>query len=172
MRKIRIAPPVFKSATRSALAGGAVSAYLGCMTDALYSTPILRLAATIPHLGLDAVAPVQVQKTSRICGSRVRVSLAFDDAGRVATFGQEVKACALGQASASLMGRVVVGLDAASFAAADSAMHAMIKGAAFSFPEGFEDFTILAPVKDHKARQHSVMLPFDCLREAFSTQTA
>ncbi len=138
------------------------------MSEALYSTPILRLAATIPHIGLIDGVRFRVQKTSRICGSRLTVSVDLDASGRVTAFGQEVKACALGQASASLMGQQVLGLDRASFEAAEAAMRAMIAGEAYHFPAGFAEFAILEPVKDHKARHGSVMLPFECLAEVFS----
>ena len=74
------------------------------MTTALYNRDILRLAASIPHqLPLER-PQASVEKRSPVCGSRVRVDVIVDEAGRVAALGQEVKACALGQASAALMG--------------------------------------------------------------------
>ena len=97
------------------------------MTSPLYSRDILRLAASIPHLGrLDG--GVSVEKRSPVCGSRVTVDVVLDDGGRVAALGQEVHACALGQASAALMGAHAIGRNAAELAAARDALAAWLAG--------------------------------------------
>jgi NifU-like protein involved in Fe-S cluster formation len=70
----------------------------------LYSTRILALTADIPHLGRLEAPQASVRKRSPLCGSTVTVDLDMDG-GRVARFGQDVKACALGQAAASVLGR-------------------------------------------------------------------
>ena len=79
------------------------------MPSALYSRDILRLASAIPHLGRLERPQASAEKSSPVCGSRVAVDVALDGEGRVAALGQEVKACALGQASSSIMARHVVG---------------------------------------------------------------
>ena len=82
---------------------------MGPVTAALYNRDILRLAAAIPHQRRLAVLQASVEKSSPVCGSRVTVDLIVDAEGRVAELGQEVRACALGQASAALMGAHAVG---------------------------------------------------------------
>jgi NifU-like protein involved in Fe-S cluster formation len=79
------------------------------MTSALYNRDILRLAASIPHQRRLEAPQASVMKQSPICGSRVTVDIVTDDQGRIAELGQEVRACALGQASAALMGAHALG---------------------------------------------------------------
>ena len=79
------------------------------MPTALYNRDILRLAASIPHLGRLERPQASAEKRSPVCGSWVAVDVALDDDGRVAALGQEVKACALGQASGRVLGRGGVG---------------------------------------------------------------
>ena len=86
------------------------------MSTALYNRDILRLAASIPHLGRLEAPQASATRRSPVCGSIVTVDVVTDEAGRVAALGQEVKACALGQASASLMGAHAVGRTAAELA--------------------------------------------------------
>src|SRR5690242_18443355 len=98
------------------------------MPAALYNRDILRLAASIPHLGRLAGAQASVEKSSPVCGSRVVVDLNLDAQGRVVELGQEVRACALGQASASLMGTNAIGRSAAELAEARDALAAFLAG--------------------------------------------
>src|SRR3546814_5997903 len=92
------------------------------MPTALYNRDILRLAASIPHLGRLERAQASAEKRSPVCGSWVAVDVALDDEGRVAALGQEVKACALGQASAALMGAGVLGREPAELVEARDAL--------------------------------------------------
>ncbi|HEY0085283.1 MAG TPA: iron-sulfur cluster assembly scaffold protein, partial [Allosphingosinicella sp.] len=94
------------------------------MPTALYNRDILRLAASIPHQGRLAAPQATAEKRSPVCGSRVVVDVVLDRQDRVFALGQEVKACALGQASAALMGAHALGATAADLAAARDALAA------------------------------------------------
>ena len=98
------------------------------VTTSLYSRDILRLAASIPHLGRLESPDASSEKTSTICGSRVTVDVALDKEGRVAALGQEVRACALGQASASLMVADAIGRTPDELRAARDALAAFLAG--------------------------------------------
>lgn len=135
------------------------------MTEPLYNTRILRLAAEIPLQARLETPQASVQKVSAICGSRVTVDLDLDEGGRVTAFGQEVRACALGQASASLLGERVVGQSAGQLAAARDALRLFL-GAEGALPEGWEDYEIFAPARPHKARHPSILLALEAATEA------
>src|ERR1700704_52461 len=98
------------------------------MPSALYNRDILRLAASIPHHQRLAAPQASVEKSSPVCGSRVTVDLVVDAKGRVAALGQEVRACALGQASASLMGAHAIGRTAGELAEARDALADFLAG--------------------------------------------
>ncbi len=135
------------------------------MSEQLYNTQILRLAASIPHeMRLDA-PQVSVRKVSPICGSRVTVDFDLDADGRVSRFGQEVRACALGQASAALLGARVLGLDAASLAAARDGLRAFLKDET-ALPADWSELEIFAPARPHKARHASILLAWEAAAEA------
>ncbi len=135
------------------------------MSETLYNTAILRLAAAIPHaVRLDA-AQASVVRVSPVCGSKVTVDLDLDDAGRVARFGQEVRACALGQASAALLGAQIVGRSAAEIAAARDALAAYLKGIAET-PGAWPGLDLFAPARPHKARHGSILLAFQAAAQA------
>ena len=135
------------------------------MAEALYNTRILRLAASVPHaVRLDA-PQASVVRVSPVCGSRVTVDLDLDENGRVARFGQEVRACALGQASASLLGEHVVGRSADELSAAHDALSAYMKGNAET-PGNWPGLDVFAPARPHKARHASILLAFDAAAAA------
>lgn len=136
------------------------------MTE-LYSTDILRWTTRIPHTERLEGADVSVVKTSRICGSRISADAMFTD-GRISAFGQEVKACALGQASAAIVGQNVLGLDKHELSDIATRFRHMVKTGEANFPEKWQDLALLAPVKDHPGRHGSVMLPFEVLEGVFS----
>src|SRR3546814_21064337 len=98
------------------------------MAEALYNTRILRLAASIPHAARLPNPQASVAKRSPVCGSRVTVDVDLDSAGRISALGQEVRACALGQASAALMGASAIGRSGAEIAAARDALRAYLAG--------------------------------------------
>ena len=135
------------------------------MIDDLYSAKLLKLAANLPRVGRLAHPHASVEKVSKLCGSRVLVDVVVED-GRVADFAQEVKACALGQAAASVLGEHVVGATAAELELARDQFRAMLKEGA-SAPDGrFADLSMLAPVKDYPARHASTLLAFEAAAEA------
>ena len=141
------------------------------MLDDLYNRRILELAADIPRLGRLSAPHGTATAHSRLCGSVVTVDLCLRD-GRVDDFAHDVKACALGQAAASVMGRQVVGATPDELRALRSAMRAMLKedGPA---PEGrWGDFAVLAPVRAYKARHASTLLTFDAVCEALERAEA
>lgn len=112
-------------------------------------------------------ADVTVTKTSRICGSRINAD-AHIALGRIQTFGWEVKACALGQATAAIVGQHVVGLDEAELSDIATRFRHMVKTGKADFPQKWADLAILAPVQDHPGRHGSVMLPFEVLEGIFA----
>lgn len=135
------------------------------MTSALYTRDILRLAASIPHQRRLERAQASVEKSSPVCGSRVVVDLVLDEEGRVAALGQEVKACALGQASASLMGASVIGCDAAALAQARDALAAYLAGRRDD-PGDWPGLAVFADARRFSARHPSILLAFEAAAEA------
>ena len=137
----------------------------------LYSQRILALAADIPHAERLADPEVSAKKRSPLCGSTVTVDLKLDD-GRVAEFGQDVKACALGQASASVLGRNVLGRERDEIAAARDQLHAMLKSDGPAPAAPFDGLEVLMPARDYKNRHASIMLAFDATLAAFDEAQA
>ena len=136
------------------------------MLDDIYNRRILELAADIPRLGRLDAPDASATAHSRLCGSTVTVDVTLGADGRVTDFAQDVKACALGQASSSLMGRHVVGTSAGDLRGLREAMRAMLKEGAPP-PDGpFADFAMLEPVRDFKARHASTLLTFDAVVDA------
>lgn len=135
------------------------------MSATLYNTEILRLAASIPYAQRLAAPMASVEKRSPICGSRVTVDVEVDAAGRVSAVGLLVRACALGQASASLLAQNIVGRTPEELAAARDALTAWLAGDAERPPEwaGLELFT---PALPHTARHASIRLAFEAAAEA------
>jgi NifU-like protein involved in Fe-S cluster formation len=135
------------------------------MLNDLYNKKILAAAADIPFLDRLEVADATAKAHSKLCGSTVEVDVALED-GRVVAFGQSVKACALGQAAASLLGQHVIGRNLAELEAGLAALAAMLKDGA-SPPDGlWADLAILEPVRDFKARHASTLLAFEATVEA------
>ncbi|AWN39020.1 iron-sulfur cluster assembly scaffold protein [Methylobacterium radiodurans] len=136
------------------------------MLDDIYNRRILELAADIPRLGRLDRPDASATAHSKLCGSTVTIDLALDAEDRVADFAHEVRACALGQASSSLMARHVVGASAEDLRALREAVRAMLKQGAPA-PEGpWTDFAVLEPVRDFKARHASTLLTFDAVVDA------
>lgn len=138
------------------------------MSEALYNTAILRLAASIPHQLRLPAPQASVVKVSPVCGSRVTVDLDLGPDGRVARFGQEVRACALGQAAASLFGAHVLGRSPAELAAARDALAAFLAGTAAT-PGDWPGLELFAPARPHSARHGSIRLAFEAGAEAAAT---
>jgi len=135
------------------------------MLNEIYNRRILELAADIPRIGRLAAPDATATAHSKLCGSTVTVDIRTDG-GVVADFAHEVNACALGQASSSVMGRCVVGSTAEELRAVREAMRRMLKenGAP---PDGkWADLRVLEPVRDYKARHASTLLTFDAVVDA------
>jgi NifU-like protein involved in Fe-S cluster formation len=135
------------------------------MADTLYNNHILRLAASIPHQARLADPHASVQRVSPICGSRITVDLDLDAAGRVARFGQEVRACALGQASAAILGAAVMGKTPLELARARDDLAGFLKGAAET-PGDWPGIEALSPARPHKGRHGSILLAFQTAADA------
>lgn len=143
--------------------------------DDIYNARILQLAGNIERAGVLENADATAEKHSKLCGSKVRVFLKVED-GVVSDFSHQVRACALGQASSSVMARHVVGATAEEIRNARDAMLAMLKEGGDG-PDGrFEEMRVLLPVRDYKARHASTMLTFDavvdCLDQIEAGQVA
>lgn len=133
--------------------------------DDIYNSKILEFAGNIARSGNLPDADASAEKHSKLCGSKVRVYLKMDQ-GRVTDFSHEVRACALGQASSSIMAQHVVGATAEEIRQAKADMLAMLKEGGEGPIGRFEDMRYLKPVKDYKARHPSTMLTFDAVVEA------
>ncbi|MBY6152695.1 iron-sulfur cluster assembly scaffold protein [Vannielia litorea] len=137
----------------------------------LYSGKILSLAGDIPLTDRLGSPQVTVKKRSPLCGSTVTVDLVMEE-GRVAQFGQDVKACALGQASASIVGAHVIGRTADEITKARDELKAMLTadGPVPSAP--FEDYEVLLPARGFRNRHASIMLALEATAEAMEQVAA
>ncbi|MDE1158682.1 MAG: iron-sulfur cluster assembly scaffold protein [Neorhizobium sp.] len=133
--------------------------------DDIYNSKILEFAGNITRAGVLSDADAVSEKHSRLCGSKIRIFLKMDH-GTVTDFSHEVKACALGQASSSVMARHVVGATADELRQARADMLAMLKDGGEGPSGRFEEMRYLKPVKDYKARHASTMLTFDAVVDA------
>ena len=137
----------------------------GTMLNDIYNRRILELAADIPRIGRLAEPDASATAHSKLCGSTVTVDLKVAD-GVVSDFAHEVKACALGQASSSIMAHHIIGATPAELRALRDRMRAMLKenGPA---PDGkWSDCAVLEPVREYKARHASTLLTFDAVVDA------
>ena len=130
--------------------------------DDIYNSKILEFAGNIPLTGALDQPDAYAQAHSKLCGSRVKVWLTLDG-DTVDGFAHEVKACALGQASSSIMARHVIGATTAELRQAKTDMLAMLKEGGEGPSGRFEDMRYLLPVRDYKARHASTMLTFDAV---------
>ena len=133
--------------------------------DDIYNSRILEFAGNIPRIGTLDDADAEASAHSKLCGSKVKIWLKMED-DRVTDFAHDVKACALGQASSSVMARHVVGATAGEVRRAREDMLAMLKADGEGPTGRFEDMRFLKPVKDYKARHASTMLTFDAVVDA------
>jgi NifU-like protein involved in Fe-S cluster formation len=135
------------------------------MLNEIYNKRILELAADIPRLGRLERPDASATAHSKLCGSTVTVDLALDG-DVVWDFAHEVKACALGQASSSIMARHVVGSTADELRTVRHAMRRMLKEGGEPPSGKWEDLRVLEPVRDFKARHASTLLTFDAVVDA------
>jgi NifU-like protein involved in Fe-S cluster formation len=137
----------------------------------LYSGQILALAADIPHLGRLPAPQGTARKRSPLCGSTVTVDVMVE-AGRVTGFAQDVKACALGQASAAVLGQSVIGRTAAELEAARAALAAMLKEGGPAPAAPFQGYQVLVPAREYKNRHASILLAMEATCEAVAAAQA
>ena len=135
------------------------------MLDALYTSAVLELAGNIPRLGRLPSPDGSATAHSRLCGSTVTVDVKLNG-DVIADFAHEVRACALGQASASILARNVIGSTASELRALRETMRRMLKESGPP-PQGkFRDLGILETVRNYPARHASTMLTFDAVVDA------
>jgi NifU-like protein involved in Fe-S cluster formation len=135
------------------------------MLDDVYNAKILELAGNIPRIGRLPHPDATARAHSRLCGSTVVVDVTMAE-GRVSDFAHDVKACALGQASSSIMARNVIGATADELREVRQAMYRMLKENGPP-PDGrWADLKYLEPVRDYRARHASTLLTFDAVVDA------
>ena len=137
------------------------------MINDIYNRKILEFAADIPALHRLNNPDATAVANSRLCGSKVTVDLKMAQ-GVVTDFGHDVKACALGQASSSIMARHVVGSSGPELKALREQMYHMLKDNGPPPSGKWADLEALVPVRDFKARQASTLLTFDAVVDAVS----
>lgn len=137
------------------------------MLNDVYNKRILQLAGNIPLTQRLDNPDASSKAYSKLCGSRVIVDLCMED-GVVTDFGQEVKACALGQASSSIMAAHVIGSTAEELRTVGAQMRAMLQENGQAPTGKWKDLEILEPVRNFKARHASTLLTFDAVEDAIS----
>ena len=146
------------------------------MIDELYSARILKLAANLPHSGRLAAPEGTGERVAKLCGSKAVVDVVLDEAGRISAFAQDVKACALGQAAAGVLGEAVIGASLDELIEARDAMTAMLKAGGDGPTGRFEGLRALKQVADYPARHASTMVAveatLDAVRQAMARDRA
>lgn len=145
------------------------------MSDAdlikLYSGRILALAGDIPHSGRLETPMATAKRRSPLCGSTVVVDLDVDD-GRISRFGQDVKACALGQASAAVLGAAVLGRSRADLERGLEQLRAMLKADGPVPDAPFDALEVLLPARGYRNRHASILLAWEAALEAMAAAEA
>ncbi|MFN3145330.1 MAG: iron-sulfur cluster assembly scaffold protein [Paracoccaceae bacterium] len=141
------------------------------MSDAdlikLYSGRILELAADIPLTQRLETPQATIKRRSPLCGSTVTVDVSLKD-GRIAAFGQDVKACALGQAAASIVGANIIGRSRAEVEQARDELKAMLKADGPVPAAPFDELKVLLPAREYRNRHASILLALEATAEAMS----
>jgi NifU-like protein involved in Fe-S cluster formation len=137
------------------------------MLNEVYNSRILELAGNIPRLGRLRDADASATAHSKLCGSTVTIDLKMDGE-EVTDFAHEVKACALGQASSSIMARNVVGARAEELRELRETVRRMLKENGAPPAGKWADIAVLEPVRDYKARHASTLLTFDAVVDAIN----
>ena len=135
------------------------------MLNDIYNRRVLELAADIPKQGRLASPQATAKAHSKLCGSTVTIDLSVAD-GKVSDFAHDVRACALGQASSSLMARHVIGATPVELRELRETMVAMLKANGRPPSGKFAEFAVLEPVREYKARHASTLLTFDAVVDA------
>jgi len=134
----------------------------------LYSTRILALAADMPKTTRLDTPSATIKRRSPLCGSTITVDLMIKD-GSVVDYGQEVKACALGQAAASVVGNAIIGCTQDQVTQARDQLKDMLKSEGPIPDSPFDGLEVLIPARDYKNRHASIMLALDASVDAFQT---
>src|SRR5437588_5932181 len=137
------------------------------MLNEVYNSRILELAGNIPRLGRLATPDATATAHSKLCGSTVTVDLKMDG-DQITDFAHDVKACALGQASSSIMARNVIGARADELRALRESVRRMLKEDGTPPGGRWADIAVLEPVRDYKARHASTLLTFDAVVDAIN----
>ncbi|MBI1338982.1 iron-sulfur cluster assembly scaffold protein [bacterium] len=132
----------------------------------LYHNRVLELAGDIPHLDPLQDAHGRSLKVSKICGSTVEVAVRLDEGGRISAISVDPKACALGQASTSILARQAIGKSLSDIIAARDGLKAMLKDGAEPPTGDFWELRHLAPVRDYPPRHQSTLLAFEAATAA------
>jgi NifU-like protein involved in Fe-S cluster formation len=135
------------------------------MLNDVYNAKILDLAGNIPRLGRLKAPDATATAHSKLCGSTVTVDVKMAD-GQVSDFAHDVKACALGQASSSIMARHVIGASPAELRDLRETVRKMLKENGAPPTGKWADVALLEPVRDYKARHASTLLTFDAVVKA------
>jgi NifU-like protein involved in Fe-S cluster formation len=136
------------------------------MLNEVYNRRILELAAAIPRIGRLGKPDASATALSKLCGSTVTIDLKMDG-DTVTDFAHEVKACALGQASSSIMARNIVGAKSSELKALREGVRKMLKENGTPPANGkWADIAVLEPVRNYKARHASTLLTFDAVVDA------
>ena len=135
--------------------------------DDVYNTKILELAGNIPRSMRLTAPSATASAQSKLCGSTITVDVVLEN-GRISDYGQTVKACLLGQAAASVVGREVIGTTPAEFHAIAEQMRMMLKDGGPAPYGRWSDLAVLAPVRDYRSRHASTLLVFDAVERALA----
>ena len=139
------------------------------MLNDVYNARILELAGNIPRLGRLPSPDATATAHSKLCGSTVTVDLKIGNNGEISDFAHDVKACALGQASSSIMARHVIGAKPAELRALRETVRRMLKENGPPPTGRWADIAVLEPVRAYKARHASTLLTFDAVVSALDT---
>lgn len=137
----------------------------------LYSGRILALAADMPRTERLTAPDATARKRSPLCGSTITVDIALKD-GKITDYGQDVKACALGQASAAVVGDNIVGCTRDQVQAGRDQLYAMLKDGGPAPDAPFDGLAVLEPARDYKNRHASILLAFDATLAALDEAAA
>jgi NifU-like protein involved in Fe-S cluster formation len=140
------------------------------MIDELYSAKILRLVADIPRIGRLSAPDASARKHAKLCGSTITVDVKMAE-GRVSDFAQEVRACALGQAAAAVLGANIIGAAPEEIEVARDTLRDMLKKNGPPPGGRFSELSVLEAVKDYPARHASTLLAFEAAVEAVQSAT-
>lgn len=137
----------------------------------LYSGRILQLASSIPNAGRLPAPEGAARKRAPMCGSTIGAEVMLRD-GRLADYAQDVRACALGQAAASVVGSTAPGRTLEEIRAAREALRAMLQDGAAPPPAPWDGLAVLIPARDHANRHGSILLSLDALIAAMEAAEA